>query len=158
MNITKVLKLFASLSCLAICGLAADAHADLTCRPCPFDCGGIGAGSDHCSSRGIINGQCCVDLDHKGQRILQDTDAVNSNRQQYGNQGYGNQGYGNQGYSGCPAGYSERAQKCSDSERAQGCHDMRSNNGGSCVMFDNHVGSYRAPGQGGGNYRPNRRR
>lgn len=155
MNVTRLAKVFASFGSLVICSLAADARADVICRPCPFDCGGIGAGSNHCSSRGFQNGQCCVDLDHKGQDILRDRDAINSGAQ-YGNQGYGNPGY-NQGYQngpGCPPGFNWRDQKCSQSERAAGCHDVRPNSGsGSCVMFDGRPGSYRAPGTVGGWHR-----
>ena len=55
---------------LFILSASSSALAEEFCRPCPFDCISIGVGSDHCSSRGVFNGLCCVDLDNDGQDQL----------------------------------------------------------------------------------------
>ena len=64
---TLFLSLFALLF---IFSTASSALADEFCRPCPFDCISIGVSSDHCSSRGVLDGLCCVDLDNDGQDQL----------------------------------------------------------------------------------------
>ncbi|MFN8392798.1 MAG: hypothetical protein U0136_21070 [Bdellovibrionota bacterium] len=53
------------------------ARADQECRPCPFDCAGIGARSKDCRDLPSRRGQCCVDLDDRGFDQLNRRDEEN---------------------------------------------------------------------------------
>ena len=59
------------------------AAADITCRPCPFNCRQLGIDERHCSYRDRRYNQCCVDLDDDGKEMLRDYD-----RSAYGGRPY----------------------------------------------------------------------
>ncbi len=121
------------------------ASADEFCRPCPFDCLSIGVSSDHCSSRGVQSGLCCVDLDNDGQDQLRRNGSNRGPKYGSGNN-FGGNGF-DRSSNLCPRGFNYREFKCSDSERANGCKDTRASNGRSCIRW----------GRGQRTGRPNRR-
>ena len=135
--------LFSVFSAALLAGAATTVRADELCRPCPFDCAGIGLKSKDCSYRqSRVPGECCVDLNGRGMDRLREVDQINQRNAQYGNQ-YGNP-YGNQ-YGGshgdrpgevqgdCPPGYHINDRNCTDDERRRGCSDLRSPSNQRCV-------------------------
>lgn len=134
---------YALLAMTAIHSSAVLAAAELVCRPCPFDCQGIGFTNDrHCSFRQGRAGECCVDLDGRGMDKLRETDQINQRNAQYGGGGYA-QGYGGshgdrpgEVQGDCPNGYHMNDRKCTDDERRRGCSDLRSPSGRLCVGWN----------------------
>lgn len=150
-NINKIKILFLICFC---CLTSFAALAEEVCRACPFDCRGIGASDKDCknlsSSRGY--GQCCVDLDDRGQDQLRRQDDYNSNsRNTYNPRQNDSRQYDSRQYDSrqrdpgayddrtgynpgdCPSGFHVNERKCTDDERRRGCKDMRSPSGLTCV-------------------------
>ncbi len=120
-------------SVIMIGGICASVQADEVCRPCPFDCNGIGANSKHCSTRSSRTNECCVDLDHEGMDQLRNKDRENNSRPIYRNDAGAyddRQGY-NPG--DCPTGFHVNDRTCTPEERRRGCNDMKSPSGRTCV-------------------------
>ena len=123
-----------------ICSLhfaSLDAFADEVCRPCPFDCEGIGAGRKDCKNLSSHRGQCCVDLDDRGKDKLEDKDYENT----YGHRSRLNDpgAYDDKnGYQpgDCPVGYHVNDRPCTNDERRRGCNDVRSPSGQTCVGWN----------------------
>ena len=126
----KILSAFLLTNLILGLSNVAPSFADEICRPCPFDCSGIGLSSNHCGQRAQRFDQCCVDLDGEGQNQLRMKDQENRNNTYNSNNN--NSGYNQQE---CPSGFNPRRDKCSPDERARGCKDTRSASGQSCIAW-----------------------
>ena len=112
------------------------ARADEMCRPCPFDCRGIGAASKDCSDRGMRNGQCCVDLDGRGMDQLRRKDQENAGRSAYRTDAGAYDDRNGYQPGDCPPGFHVNDRPCTPDERQRGCNDMRSPSGQTCVGWN----------------------
>lgn len=136
---------------LCFCSLhltSSPASADEVCRPCPFDCEGIGAGRKDCKNLSAYRGQCCVDLDDRGKDQLEDRDRENTygrhprydREDRYGRSRYNDPGaYDDKnGFQpgDCPVGYHVNDRPCTNDERQRGCSDLRSRSGQTCVGWN----------------------
>ncbi len=132
------------------------ARADEVCRPCPFDCAGIGGRDEDCGDRPRRYGQCCVDLDNRGMDQLRRKDQENQyNREHHRCGGGGYNHYNDRrddpsayddrnGYQpgDCPPGFHVNDRNCTREEHLRGCRDLRSPSNKICVGWG---GEHREP-------------